>query len=140
LHRVDAQTFAGFAVDDVDLGRRLIVELLIDGIPLQLTQANAYHADLADTGDGYYGFSFFVPSDALADAVMIEARLANTAIAVGVPILVGRDQSRPRSPASGQVRWLGGLRFFGWVDRPDFASAYVNAVVDGELVAQACTN
>ena len=88
LHRVDARTFAGYAVSDVDLGRRFVVELLIDGISVQFTEANAYHDALAGTGDGCYGFSFALPSDVLADAAVVETRLANTGTPVGEPILV----------------------------------------------------
>src|SRR5262249_50089075 len=86
---------------------------------------------------GCYGFSFSLPSDVMADAAVVETRLANTSTPVGEPIFVGSERKKPAPPASGQVRWLGGLRFFGWIDRPDLTSAYVNALVDGELVAQA---
>ena len=138
LHRVDDRTFAGYVVSDGDLGRRFVVEVLIDGISVQFTEANAYHDALAGTGDGCYGFSFALPSDVLADAAVVETRLANIGTPVGKPILVASDRKEPMSPASGQVRWLGGLRFFGWIDRGDIGTAYVNALVDGELVAQAC--
>ncbi len=138
FHRADTQTFTGYVVREADLNQRFVVELLIDGVPIDVTQAIEYHQALAGVGDGCYGFSFALVGDALADSAVVEARLANTGTPVGEPIHIQRGD-QPPSPAQtkGDVSWLGGLRFTGWIDRPDIGSAYVNALVDGELVAQA---
>jgi GT2 family glycosyltransferase len=138
FHRIDARTFAGYVVGEADLNQRFVVELLIDGMPIDVTQAAEYHQLLASVGDGCYGFSFALLDNALADNSVIEARLANTKTPVGEPIHSARgDQTQSPEQKKGDVTWLGGLRFTGWVERPEIGAAYVNALVDGELVAQA---
>ena len=138
FHRVDTRTFVGYVVCEADLNQRFVVELLIDGVPVDVTQAAEYHQVLAGVGDGCYGFSFALLDNALADNSVIEARLANTGTPVGEPIHVGRDdQVRSPERRKGDVTWLGGLRFTGWVEPREIGTAYVNALVDGELVAQA---
>ena len=138
FHRVDARTFAGYVVCEADLNQRFVVELLIDGVPVDVTRAAEYHQVLAGVGDGCYGFSFALFDNVLADNSVIETRLANTGTPVGEPIHVGRDdQVQSPEQKKGDVTWLGGLRFTGWVERREIGTAYVNALVDGELVAQA---
>jgi O-antigen biosynthesis protein len=138
FRRLDARTFAGYVVGEADLNHRFVVELLIDGIPIDVAQAVEYDQTLAGIGDGCYGFSFAILDEALADSQVIEARLANMGTPVGEPIHLGRDD-QAQSPAQrkGDVTWHGGLRFTGWVERPEIGTAYVNALIDGELVAQA---
>jgi hypothetical protein len=138
FHRIDTRTFAGYVVRDADPNQRFVVELLIDGIPIDVVQATEYHQALAGIGDGCYGFSFAPVGDELADHSVVEARLANLGTPVGKPIHIQRgDQAQSPEQTKGDVHWLGGLRFTGWIDRPDIGTAYVNALVDGELVAQA---
>jgi len=138
FRRVDARTFAGYVVCEADLNQRFVVELLVDGIPIDVTQAAEYDQALAGIGDGCYGFSFALLDNALADNSAIEARLANMGTPVGEPIHSARgDHTQSPDQKKGDVTWLGGLRFTGWVERPDIGTAYVNALIDGELVAQA---
>ncbi len=122
----------------MELNQRFVVELLIDGVPIDVTQAAEYDQALTGVGDGCYGFSFALLDNALTDNSVIEARLANTRTPVGEPIHIDRDdQAQSAEQRKGDVTWLGGLRFTGWVERPEIGAAYVNALVDGELVAQA---
>jgi GT2 family glycosyltransferase len=138
FHRIDARTFTGYVVCDSELHQRFVVELLIDGVPIDVTQAAEYDQALAGVGDGCYGFSFALLDNALTDNSVIEARLGNTKTPVGEPIHIDReDQAQSAEQRKGDVTWLGGLRFTGWVERPEIGAAYVNALVDGELVAQA---
>ncbi|MBV8512930.1 MAG: glycosyltransferase family 2 protein [Xanthobacteraceae bacterium] len=138
FRRVDARTFAGYVVCESELNQRHVVELLIDGVPIDVTQAAEYDQALAGVGDGCYGFSFALLENALSDNSIIEARLANARTPVGQPIQINRDdQVQSAEQRKGDVTWLGGLRFTGWVERPEMSAAYVNALVDGELVAQA---
>ena len=138
FRRVDARTFAGHVVCESELNQRHVVELLIDGVPIDVTHAAEYDQALAGVGDGCYGFSFALLDNALTDNSVIEARLANTRTPVGEPIHIdGGDLAQSAEQRKGDVTWLGGLRFTGWVERPEMSAAYVNALVDGELVAQA---
>ena len=109
FRRVDARTFAGYVVCEADLNQRFVVELLIDGVPIDVTQAAEYDQALAGVGDGCYGFSFALLDNALADNSVIEARLANMGTPVGEPIHSARDdQTQSPDQKKGDVTWLGG--------------------------------
>jgi hypothetical protein len=95
FRRVDARTFAGYVVCEADLNQRFVVELLIDGIPIDVTQAAEYDQELAGIGDGCYGFSFALLDNALADNSVIEARLANMGTPVGEPIHSAHGNQSP---------------------------------------------
>jgi GT2 family glycosyltransferase len=131
--------FSGFVFDAADPGRTFVVELLIGGYPVQCGRAADYVDALAarGIGDGCYGFSFSLADDALHDEAVVEARIANLAMAVGEPIVI-RDGAAfgallsSHAPAPGAVRWFGGLRFSGWV--ADSSEPVVDIFVDGERV------
>ena len=135
------RTFSGFVFDAADPGRTFVVELLIGGYPVKCGRAADYVDALAarGIGDGCYGFSFSLADDALQDEAVVEARVANLATAVGEPIVIRDGASAgallsPQTPAPGAVRWLGGLRFSGWV--ADGGEPLVDIFVDGEQVRQ----
>jgi O-antigen biosynthesis protein len=133
--------FSGFVFDAADPGRTFVVELLIGGYPVKCGRAADYVDALAarGIGDGCYGFSFSLADDALHDEAVVEARIANLATAVGEPIVI-RDGAAfgallsSHGPAPGAVRWLGGLRFSGWL--ADGSEPIVDILVDGESVSQ----
>jgi GT2 family glycosyltransferase len=133
--------FSGFVFDATDPGRTFVVELLIGGYPVKCSRAADYVEALAarGIGNGCYGFSFSLADDALHDEAMVEVRVANLATGVGEPIVI-RDGAGVRArlsshtPAPGAVRWLGGLRFSGWVT--DGSEPVVDIFVDGERVKQ----
>ncbi|MFG1463060.1 hypothetical protein V5F77_09160 [Xanthobacter sp. DSM 24535] len=113
---VGEQGFAGFVIDPEDLTRRHVVELLVDGVPTQVMRADLFHPVLAEAGigDGCYGFHFHVPALLLASAARFEGRLANVEEhlpATEAPIPPGEAER-------GNVEWLGGLHFRGWMRRP----------------------
>jgi GT2 family glycosyltransferase len=140
FYRVEEGGFAGHVVDEADLGRRFVVELMLDGIPIKLARADAYVPDLATeaVGDGCYGFYFSLPPSTLADGVVVEARLANVGTAVDNPIvLASPSETRSDPRASGAVSWLGGLRFEGWCAAKPEQAPVVTAIIDGETVAKA---
>ena len=115
--RVDDQVFAGYIVDENDLNRRFAVELIVDGYPLKVARADAYANELAieSLGDACYGFEFYLPGNAISQASVIEARVANLDIAVGLPIFLAAPDDQTHAPLStNEVTWLGGLRFEGW--------------------------
>lgn len=135
------RVFSGFVFDAADPGRTFVVELLIGGYPVKCSRAADYVDALVarGIGNGCYGFSFSLADDVLHDEAVVEARIANLATAVGEPIVI-RDGAAfgavlsPHAPAPGAVRWLGGLRFSGWV--ADGGEPVVDIFVDGERVRQ----
>ena len=130
------RTFTGFVVDRTDPGRKFVVELVVDGYPVKCMRAADYVGSLADrgVGDGCYGFSFSLADDGLDDGAVVEARIANTGTAIGQPIASQAPAGGSRAPTPfGSVRWLGGLRFSGWITDE---SAIVDIAVDGERIAQ----
>jgi GT2 family glycosyltransferase len=130
------RTFTGFIFDARDPGRKFVVELLVDGIPVKCVRANErLGTDVPDIGDCHYGFTLALSASVLDHAEMIEARVANLGTRVGEPIAI-RSLVRPVQDASrpGAVRWLGGLRFTGWIG-PD-CEPFVDILVDGEQVSK----
>ena len=67
---------------------------------------------------------------------VVEARLANLGTAVGTPITlaVASDEASQLS-GPGTLRWLGGLRFSGWIAGCD-ETAMANVLVDGTLITR----
>jgi GT2 family glycosyltransferase len=131
------RTFSGFVFDAADPGRKFVVELLVDGYPVKWTRAVNHVATLSATGigDGCYGFTLSLSDNTLGHAAVVEARIANLGTIVGEPIEIqgltapGRSLSGP-----GAVRWLGGVRFSGWI--ADGCEPVINIFVDGEQVNQ----
>src|SRR5205085_538098 len=74
-------------------------------------------------------------SDLVAAGRTLQARLANLGTPIGKPVDLS-EISRNKSftgPAA-ELRWLGGLRFLGWIDGP--SEQVFEAIVDGETVSQ----
>ena len=138
--RVDDLTFAGYVVDESDLGRRFVVELLLDGTPFRIARADASADELVieGVGDGCYGFAFRLSQSVVDLASIIEIRIANSDIAVGAPIpLSARRADGSRLQAANNLTWIGGLRFEGWCAGDADGTPIVTAVIDGERVAEA---
>jgi GT2 family glycosyltransferase len=136
FYRSGQRRFSGYVFDPGDPGRRFTVEILVEGYPVRVVRADAFVQDLAGepAGDGCYGFSCSLPGAAVNDRAVVEARLANVCTAVGTPIALVSDKAPPLSER-GAIRWLGGLRFWGWLARYD-KSAMASIHVDGTLVAR----
>jgi O-antigen biosynthesis protein len=129
---------SGFVVDPSDLARKFVVELLIDGLSVKVVRADEFAYELVrqNIWDGCYGFSFFLRDELVNGALVAEARIANLGTIVGSPIVFNYPPRIGRSkPGGGSVRWLGGLRFSGWVAENADEPA-MDVVVDGELVTQ----
>ncbi|HEX3370306.1 MAG TPA: hypothetical protein VHS56_12070, partial [Candidatus Cybelea sp.] len=130
--------FFGFAVDSRSPLQKFAVEILIDGYPIRVLRADRYVDDLARRriGDGCYGFCCSLPDVVLGNGTVVEARLANLSTPVGAPITLDlpcRPTPDPEGP--GALRWLGGLRFSGWLSA-DAKPPAARALVDGTLVTQ----
>jgi GT2 family glycosyltransferase len=129
---------SGFVTDLSEPSRKFAVELLLDGLPVRLARADEYADELAreDVGDGCYGFSFPLRDELVRSGAVVEARIANVGTLIGAPIVFGDwVEARARKDGAGGVRWLGGLRFSGWLDG-DAQELALAVLVDGELVAQ----
>lgn len=126
----------GYVVDRDDLQSRFVVELLINGLPVSLTRADAFAPELSQIGDGCYGFGFSLPDTVLDDADSIaQVRLANTDEMVGREICLGSCQAVIPSHG-GYVAWVGGLRLCGWLATSNAGgTSTVRAVVQGRPVA-----
>jgi GT2 family glycosyltransferase len=135
FHRSGDAVFSGFVVDTNDLTRKFTVELLVDGGPIQVQRADAYVDELAEQpGDGCYGFSFSLPGNTVRNGCVIEARVANIGTPIGSAIHEG-DVSPQRDPDGvGTFRWLGGLRFSGWLADGGEKANSADVLVDGELI------
>ncbi|HYA60034.1 MAG TPA: glycosyltransferase, partial [Burkholderiaceae bacterium] len=138
FYRTGERGFAGYVFDPDEPSRKFSVEMLIDGFPFRVIRADALVHTLIQEqiGDGCYGFSCALPTAAVNDKAVVEARLANLGTAVGTPITVtlATDQA-PHPLGPGSLRWLGGLRFSGWIAGRD-ESAAANVHVDGTLIAR----
>lgn len=129
----------GHVFDPHDPDRRFVVELLIDGVPAGLARAEIHDPDLAAVGrgDGCYGFFFSVDPVTLLVARQIEIRLANRDVVLAPPLLLREvTLSAGEARRSGGVRWLGGLRFNGWLGPAVPQDTRIRAIVDGRIVAE----
>jgi hypothetical protein len=136
--RSGERRFSGYVVDSADPIRRFTVEILVDGYPVRVIRADAFVDELVrqQIGDGCYGFSCSLHDTAVRDNAVVEARLANIGIAVGIPVALARPSGKvPQISSSGTLRWLGGLRFSGWIAGRE-GSAMVNVDVDGTLLTR----
>lgn len=134
--RSDERRFSGFVVDTADTSRKFAVEILVDGYPIRVIRADGDVHELISkgVGDGCYGFSCTLDEGLVRNSSIVEARLANLGIAIGEPIdLAQPSESTPQIQGPATVRWLGGLRFSGWIDREP---ATANVLVDGMLVTR----
>jgi GT2 family glycosyltransferase len=129
----------GYAVDPIDLGRRLVVELRIDGEPIAVAISDRFEPTLLDRrlGDGCYGFMFPAPriGEGVARATVV---LANSDCEVGRSLLVqSRRRETDQASRPSDARWVGGLRFAGWIrpQAPERAEE-IEAIVEGECVAR----
>jgi len=79
-------TLSGFAFDHDAPERHFTVEILLDGLVLRTSYADAFVPELFQQGfDGTYGFAVTIEPDLLRGASVLEARLAN----VGTPLARG---------------------------------------------------
>ena len=134
--RSDECRFSGFVVDTTDTGCKFAIEILVDGHPVRVIRADRdVHGLMSEgIGDGCYGFSCSLDEGLVRNSSIVEARLANLGIVIGEPIHLNEPPERTppiREPAT--VRWLGGLRFSGWIDHE---TAIANVLVDGVLVTR----
>jgi len=137
LARLGPRAFAGHAFDPRDPTRKLVVELLVDGIAVAAARADLYDRDLArdGIGDGCHAFAFTLDDVTIEPGSLITARLANLDLAIGDPIH-GTGFAEPATNRPGSVGMADGLRVTGWV-APRDGDAWVTIHVDGLAIAEA---
>jgi hypothetical protein len=137
LARLGPHAFGGHAFDPRDPARKLVVELLVDGIAVAAARADLYDNDLArdGIGDGCHAFAFTLDDVTIEPGSMITARLANLDLAIGDPVH-GTDFAEPTTNRPGSVRMAEGLRVTGWV-APRDGDAWVAIHVDGLAITEA---
>jgi O-antigen biosynthesis protein len=142
FYRSEESTFSGYVVDPADLARKFTVDLLVDGEPLSAQIAQLYVHELATarTGDGCYGFSFALPRNTVRNGCTVEARIANTGKPISAAIAIDDIPEHPEIGGPGAFRWLGGLRFTGWVAEGGDPSGACDVTVDGELIQRVRTS
>src|SRR4051812_36840898 len=88
FRRLDDITFWGYAVEQNRPLMRFAIDILLDGEPIALIRAERFDGALRERGfgDGCYSFLFVAKSDQLSGCRLLEARLANSGVAVGRPI------------------------------------------------------
>ena len=105
-------------MDNGNLSQKFAVEILVDGYPVQVIRSDAYVHQLMNEqiGDAYYGFSCALQNTVVNDSAVVEARLANLGTVVGAPIVLAvSSEDASQHSDRGTIRWLGGLRFSGWI-------------------------
>jgi GT2 family glycosyltransferase len=138
FYRTGERRFSGFVVDIGDPSRKFSVEILVDGYPVRVIRADVsvHGLIIEQVGDGCYGFSCSLHDAVVSESSVVEARLANLGTAVGIPIALAQPSDKiPQISGPGTIRWLGGLRFSGWIAGRDEA-ATANVVVDGTLITR----
>jgi O-antigen biosynthesis protein len=142
LELLNGSVFTGFVADPARPARRFTVELLLDGLVIGTAYADNYVQDLAEKpiGDGCHGFAFSISQSVIENAVIAEARVANLGIVVGSPLVLSDLRKEPEKIVStSQLRWLGGLRFSGWVEDDSQRIFTLTVMVDGEQIMQVGT-
>ena len=136
--REGERSFLGFVVDPDAPHQRFVVEILLDGCPLNVMRADMFAVELArdGVGDGCYGFAVTLDESALSDGAIVEAHIANAGTLIGPPIALDRPSDTVvEITGLGEVQWVGGLRFTGWLASLK-ASAPLRAIVDGMLISE----
>ncbi|WP_319797431.1 glycosyltransferase family 2 protein [Nitrobacter sp.] len=129
-------TVSGFVFDPQTPERRFTVDILLDGLVVKTVYADAFTPECYQQDLGHTcGFAVAIDPDLLRAARHLSARLANLGTPIGHPIdLENNSMAAIVLRPACKLRWLGGLRFQGWIDSE--AAVTLEAIVDGETVAQ----
>jgi len=128
-------TLSGFVYDPKAPERRYTIEIMLDGLVVNTTHADAFVPELSEQGlEASCGFDAMIAPDILRATRTLEARLANLGTPVGQPIDLENPASFTDPHKTCELRWLGGLHCRGWIDGE--AASVLEAIVDEETVAQ----
>jgi GT2 family glycosyltransferase len=138
FYRSGERRFSGYVVDIGNFSQRFAVAILVDGCSVQVIRSDACVHQLRNEqiGDGCYGFSCTLQDAVVSNSSVVEARLANLGTLVGAPIALSESSDDASQYFTrGNIRWLGGLRFSGWISG-DREPATANLLVDGTLITR----
>jgi GT2 family glycosyltransferase len=131
----DDGTVSGFVFDPEAPERRFTVDILLDGLVLKTTYADAFAPECSQQDQSTCGFAVTIDPELLRAAHHLSARLANLGTPVGHPIDLENDTTfRADLRPTCKLRWSGGLHFKGWIDSESVVT--LEAIVDGESAAQ----
>lgn len=110
----------GWIYDSNRLDERLVVEIWGDDYPIALTRAQAWMPELADIGDGCYGFYQSISAKKISFVNRLHAKLANTDYRLEGDIFLDNNpgDSQFSTALLGYVENKGGLLLHGWAYDP----------------------
>lgn len=108
----------GWAYNPKQLDERIIVEIYADDYPISLLTAQVWLSDLADIGDGCYGFCQAIPTEKLRAIHCLTAKVANSDYWLEGMAYPEKPSSQSNSPLLGYVSNQNGLRLEGWAWNP----------------------
>jgi O-antigen biosynthesis protein len=137
----DYPIVSGFIFDKADLTKRWVVELCVDGWPVDVVRADRFDFRMpnSEANSKDFGFVFDIERFDVDTNAVVEIRLANAdQILARLSDLKMATESKP--PVPGAAEWIGGLRFAGWVARETDVRHTVRALIDDDIVAECSTH
>lgn len=107
----------GWAVDTLNPGQRLIVEICIDGASVAIARADLFEAK-ATNGDQFNGFAVQLRQSWLNQARHISVKIANEPVSLAGDITLPAPFGKEPELIASQVWHTGGLRISGWAWDP----------------------
>jgi O-antigen biosynthesis protein len=136
----DYPIVSGFIFDKSDPTKRWVVELCVDGWPVDVVRADRFDFRMpgSEANSKDFGFVFDVERFNIDTTALIEIRLANADQVLARFSDFKIAESKP--PVSGAATWIGGLRFVGWLARETDVRHTVRALIDDDIVAECSTH
>lgn len=107
----------GWALDKLDPGQRLIVEIHIDGASVAIARADLFETK-ATQGDQFNGFAVQLRRSWLNQARHISVKIANEPVSLAGAIALPAPFGQEPELIASQVWHTGGLRIGGWAWDP----------------------
>ncbi|MGE8043366.1 glycosyltransferase family 2 protein [Pseudomonas monteilii] len=107
----------GWALDTLNPGQRLIVEIYIDGASVAIARADLFEAR-ATEGDQFNGFAVQLRQSWLNQARHISVKIANEPVSLPGDITLPAPFGKEPELIASQVWHTGGLRISGWAWDP----------------------
>jgi hypothetical protein len=140
LARLDEHLFSGFVLDPLRLDQRFVVDIRLDGMPVMVCRADRFEPGLRSRwqGDGRHAFFVELSKDQAAAAERLDAVIANSDIAVGLPIDFRHTPYSPGPMPAGTVALTADGRIEGRAPRQPQLEGDVTLrlVQDGEIVSK----
>ena len=108
----------GWVYNPLRLDERIVVEIFGDGYPLDITYAQVWLSELADIGDGCYGFCQTISNEKLRAINCLTARVANSDYWLEGAAYAENPSGHSSTTLLGFVSNQNGLRIQGWAWNP----------------------